>query len=240
MSVDKIVKSLIKYSELVDKNISKYKDTGVPVEIYLHYSSLMTTIVEMLTEKKITQSMKDKAINSIKFLGINDTDKIFYKKGGEDENIDVEYFLVGKIKKCFGDECSSYGIIGTNIDGHDFRDRVENWFYKTEAFRDLKLTMIKFIIRFTKEDKNKLLNTCIKIVKSKFIDIIQNNLEIVGKLQSKNIKIPTKPEPKFVIDDKMNSMKLDELVQNKQVLLYMSELEKYAGRMIEVIASLSD
>lgn len=269
MSVDKVARSLIKYSELIDKNIAKYKDSGVPVDVYLHYSSLMTTIVEMLVEKKVTQSMKDKAINSIKFLGINDTDKILSKKGGvapgiptegiirqqigdeiaeleikqvknEDTNDGccVEYHLVGKIRKCFGEECKNLHFVKTDIDGRDFRDRIENWFYKTAAFKDLKHVLAKFINKHTGENKNELMDTCIKIVKSKAINIIENNPVVLENMIKNNIKIPPKPKPSFEITDKMNQMKLNELIKDKKVEKYMSDLEKYAGNMIDVLNSL--
>ena len=273
MSVDKIARSLIKYSELIDKNVVKYKDNGVPIDVYLHYSSLMTTIIEMLVDKKVTQSMKDKAINSIKFLGINDTDHILHNSRGgndagsisqlmehregrvvkqigdqfidieikKDESTDtadsgccVEYHLVGKIRKCFGEECKNLHFTQTNIEGRDFRDRIENWFYKTEAFKDLKRLFAKVINKYTSENKDEVMNQCIKIVKNKVIDIIQNNSEINEKLSKISDKLPTKPTPSFKVTEELDKMELNELIKDKKVESYMSALEKYAGNMIDI------
>ena len=118
MAVNKVVESLIKYSELVIKDMPKYKDTGVPPNVFLNYSNLMTTMVEMQVEGKITDSMKDKISESLRELGIKDTDNVIHKKEEDKESkknkkegssdtyeCQVEVLVLGDIKKCFGEEC---------------------------------------------------------------------------------------------------------------------------------------
>lgn len=247
MTVSKTIESLIKYSEIPLKNIQQYKDS-VPPAIFLNYANLMTTIAEIQATGKFTDSMKNKVRESLKELGIRDTDNIVIKNTSnerdmvkDDNNKDnktggkktaYEYFVIGDLTKCFGEECQKLLHISSNITGRDFRDRIENWFYTTGAFRDLRRVLCKLIIQYDQTNNNTedvLMGTCIKEIKKQVISIIaDNNLTLDSKLPDKPIYEP----------EGLNDLELNELAQIDVVRDYMSELEIYAGQVAAILQTL--
>lgn len=170
-----------------------------------------------------------------------------YRGGSNDCGCNYQYVMVGKIKKCFGEECSklikmqkykkrkiypSLAVFKTK----DLDKIIQNILKHTDAYNDLISSLKKFIKKYggkyTSKNMNVLKKEAVKIINNKNVN-----------LSSPPIKPEFKKTPEItkLLDSVIKSKKIkdkEELFNNKTMVSYMNKYEIHLGYTIEYLQSL--